>query len=228
MMGVNNPWFGKHFSEEQRQKLSEAHKGQKPSPEAIKKLVLSRIGRPLSEDTRRTISERRQKRLEELGYLNSPETREKIKLASLGRHHTPEARKRISEGLVGIHRSIETKKKISNARLKQVLPNKDTSIEKLLQRALEKEGILFVTHYSIMGQPDISLPELKVAVFCDGCYWHGCDVCDIRGKITAKKESDRRVSTKLESEGWKVLRFWEHELTDDLEGCVNRIKEVLN
>jgi DNA mismatch endonuclease (patch repair protein) len=223
MSGINNPWFGKHFSEEHRQKLSEAHKGHKLPKEQIEKSAASRCGKHLSEETKHKISERRIQRLRELGYLNSPETREKLKLAFLGHHHSQESKKKISEGLKGIRRSPETRRKISAARMKQILPNEDTSIEQILQSELKKKGILFQTHYPVKGLPDIVIPEKKIAVFADGCYWHGCPICG-RG-ISNKKENDLMVNSELESQGWSVLRFWEHEIRTNLEGCVDKILE---
>ncbi|MDR1304759.1 MAG: very short patch repair endonuclease [Verrucomicrobiales bacterium] len=72
------------------------------------------------------------------------------------------------------------------------------------------------------GKPDFIFPKQKVAVFVDGCYWHGCPkhfCCPSTNtkfwdaKITRNKERDREVNHTLRKAGWRVLRVWEHALT---------------
>jgi DNA mismatch endonuclease (patch repair protein) len=71
------------------------------------------------------------------------------------------------------------------------------------------------------GQPDIVFIKKRVAVFVDGCFWHGCAVCDTgvdhasvfwQDKIATNKERDRRTTGQLQQEGWKVVRIPEHEV----------------
>jgi DNA mismatch endonuclease (patch repair protein) len=77
-------------------------------------------------------------------------------------------------------------------------------------------------HRRLEGKPDLVFPNLKLAVFIDGCFWHGCPIHAIWPKqnatfwcekITKNKARDRFVSRTLRAGGWKVLRIWEHELT---------------
>jgi len=72
------------------------------------------------------------------------------------------------------------------------------------------------------GKPDFVFPKLKLAVFVDGCFWHGCPKHGTRpkqnakfwrDKITGNKARDRRVNRLLRKRGWTVVRIWEHELT---------------
>lgn len=88
-----------------------------------------------------------------------------------------------------------------------------------------------------LGMPDFIFPREKVAVFTDGCFWHGCPRCyhsPIKSntaywteKIKRNISRDRRVNRRLRNAGWRVLRFWEHELKRSLEFAVVRIqKEV--
>lgn len=144
-----------------------------------------------------------------------------------GKEKTEETRLKISESLMGHSVPKEVRTKIALKRLFQVVPVEDTSIERLIQTALEKEGVPFITHYPIIGQPDIAFPEQRVAVFCDGCYWHGCPVCGYKEKKLRRHYVDKYVVRKLEEQGWTVLRFWEHKIKEDVGGCVNHIKEVL-
>lgn len=76
-------------------------------------------------------------------------------------------------------------------------------------------------HYPITGKPDFAFPKQKLAVFVDGCFWHGCPrhATQPKGnrrfwaeKLEANKARDRKVNRELRAKGWKVLRFWEHDL----------------
>lgn len=73
------------------------------------------------------------------------------------------------------------------------------------------------------GTPDVSVYKLKVALFLDGCFWHGCpkhsripksNVEFWERKISGNKRRDRRVRKALRAMGWKVWVIWEHELKD--------------
>lgn len=72
------------------------------------------------------------------------------------------------------------------------------------------------------GRPDFVFPAKRLAVFVDGCFWHGCPRHGTmpkenrrfwQAKITRNRERDREVGAELRRLGWKVLRVWEHELT---------------
>lgn len=86
-------------------------------------------------------------------------------------------------------------------------------------------------HLRFPGSPDIVFPAHKLAIFLDGCFWHGCRCKSIprahRGywiaKIDRNRHRDRRTSASLRRQGWRVLRLWEHELRADLADCVQRV-----
>jgi len=76
--------------------------------------------------------------------------------------------------------------------------------------------------HPLVGKPDFVFPQLKLAVFVDGCFWHGCPRHAVqprqnakfwREKITRNQARDRLVTRSLRAAGWRVLRLWEHELT---------------
>jgi len=76
-------------------------------------------------------------------------------------------------------------------------------------------------HIALFGRPDFAFPRMRVAVFVDGCFWHGCPKCYRRPgsnrrfwdrKLFRNRARDRLVTKTLRSLGWKVLRVWEHEL----------------
>lgn len=74
----------------------------------------------------------------------------------------------------------------------------------------------------VFGKPDFVFPKLRLAMFVDGCFWHACpqhttkprnNAAFWRKKFTANKTRDLLVNRTLRSEGWRVLRIWEHELS---------------
>jgi len=84
----------------------------------------------------------------------------------------------------------------------------------------------------ITGSPDFYFPAPKVAVFVDGCFWHGCPRCGHvpkkhssfwGAKIARNRQRDRQITARLKGAGLRVLRFWEHQLAADLDACVQRI-----
>jgi DNA mismatch endonuclease (patch repair protein) len=87
------------------------------------------------------------------------------------------------------------------------------------------------------GKPDFVFPAQRLAVFVDGCFWHGCPRhCRMpasnrkfwRDKITRNRRRDRKVNRLLRARGWRVLRIWEHALARKLElRVVARIRRAL-
>lgn len=109
---------------------------------------------------------------------------------------------------------------------------KDTKPEMLLRKALWKNGLRYQLKYKIFGKPDIIFPGNKIAVFVDGCFWHGCPDHLVKpktnkkfwnNKIKKNIKRDKDVTARLTEEGWTVVRFWEHQITSDLTGCVSKV-----
>jgi len=110
------------------------------------------------------------------------------------------------------------------------------STEVLLAKLLRAEGIRgWRRHLPIPGRPDFSFPKQKVAVFVDGCFWHGCPRCFRlpkqnrsfwRAKIGGNRKRDRSVNGRLRRLGWKVLRIRECKLQNG-QKIMKKIKEVL-
>ena len=91
-------------------------------------------------------------------------------------------------------------------------------------------------HLALPGKPDFAFSKQKVAIFVDGCFWHGCPKCYTRPKTNRKfwdkkreenMARDRRVTRQLRSRGWKVIRIWEHSLQKSPHTCLNRICQAL-
>jgi DNA mismatch endonuclease (patch repair protein) len=92
-------------------------------------------------------------------------------------------------------------------------------------------------HLPLPGKPDFAFPKEKVAVFVDGCFWHGCPKCYTRPKTNRKfwdkkrednMARDRRVDRQLRREGWKVIRIWQHSLQKSPSVCLNLIRRALD
>lgn len=90
-------------------------------------------------------------------------------------------------------------------------------------------------HFSVPGRPDFAFPAAKVALFIDGCFWHGCQrhartPRSNRGywgpKLARNRRRDRRVGSELRERGWRVLRVWEHDLRKE-GALVRRITRLL-
>lgn len=64
---------------------------------------------------------------------------------------------------------------------------------------------------AVTGKPDLASRYAKVAVFVDGCYWHGCLDHTKDGQAAGRRTRDEQVNAKLRERGWSVLRVWEHE-----------------
>ena len=89
---------------------------------------------------------------------------------------------------------------------------------------------------AMYGKPDFVFPKSRIAVFVDGCFWHGCPKHGNmpknnrefwEQKINANRKRDRMVSRKLRSEGWSVQRIWEHDIKKP-ERCAAKIARALN
>jgi DNA mismatch endonuclease (patch repair protein) len=88
---------------------------------------------------------------------------------------------------------------------------------------------------SVFGKPDFVFKKQKLAVFVDGCFWHGCPKCYRapksnqqywQQKIIRNRKRDLNVNRILRSQGWKVFRFWECGLRAE-KRIVNRLKNTL-
>jgi DNA mismatch endonuclease, patch repair protein len=114
----------------------------------------------------------------------------------------------------------------SNAALRRMkaAKSKDTAPEKALRSAIHSRGL----RYSIDIRPlkelnrraDIVFRSAKVAIFVDGCFWHGCPIHGTQSKSNAEfwrikikqnRERDADTNKKLKEAGWVVIRVWEHE-----------------
>ncbi|MGC5686126.1 very short patch repair endonuclease [Pseudomonas haemolytica] len=102
----------------------------------------------------------------------------------------------------------------------------DTAPEMLLRKALWHRGFRFRVNCRVAGaRPDIVFISRKLAVFVDGCFWHGCPHHYVMPrtrpefwseKLASNTRRDRKQTAALIESGWSVVRFWEHEIESDL------------
>lgn len=99
------------------------------------------------------------------------------------------------------------------------------STEARLRASLVRSGVRgWKLHdVSLSGTPDFAFHKKRIAVFVDGCFWHGCPMCYRRphssqgywdAKMHRNQARDRRVDARLKDEGWSVIRVWEHSLIE--------------
>jgi DNA mismatch endonuclease (patch repair protein) len=88
----------------------------------------------------------------------------------------------------------------------------------------------------LQGRPDFVFPRCRMAVFVDGCYWHGCRRCSLNSKsntdywkpkIAANVKRDRSNTRALGADGWTVVRIWEHDLRIRPMKCLAKIMSAL-
>lgn len=120
---------------------------------------------------------------------------------------------------------------------------RDTGPEWRIRRLLHAQGLRYRVDVPIrlpgirLVRPDVVFTRARLAVFIDGCYWHGCP--DHTGhptanahywgpKIAGNVERDERQSHALTEAGWTVLRFWEHESSDAVALEIQRVYERLS
>ncbi|MEU6090558.1 very short patch repair endonuclease [Streptomyces sp. NPDC047085] len=120
----------------------------------------------------------------------------------------------------------------------QAIRSRDTKPEQLIRRLIHARGL----RYRVCARPlpdlrrtaDMVFRPVKVAVFVDGCYWHGCPEHYIpprtnsgywSEKVLRNVARDRDTDRRLNEAGWLVLRFWEHEPSD---ACADKIAAVVN
>lgn len=114
---------------------------------------------------------------------------------------------------------------------------RDTGPELRIRSALHALGYRYRVDFraspTVRTRVDIVFTRRRVAVFVDGCFWHGCPAHGTRPKtnsdywlpkIDRNVSRDRATDSILTSEGWTVLRFWEHE---DLASVIQRLSDVL-
>ena len=150
-----------------------------------------------------------------------PEVRKKISNTITNLWEDEEYRNTMEESFKEHSSKPEWREKRREIAINQKNPVRETSIERIIQKGLSDLGLIFEKHIAInsIAKPDIIFPKEKIAIFCDGNYWHNYPL---------GKEKDRIQTRKLEELDWTVLRFWEHEINNNPIDCINIILSVFN
>ncbi len=123
----------------------------------------------------------------------------------------------------------------------QHIKSKDTTIEVLLRKALWKKGYRYRKNYKALpGTPDIAITKYKIAIFCDGEFFHGKDWEVLKPrleksnnsefwikKISRNRERDIEINQKLFFMGWTVIRFWGNDIKKHIDECLKVIEETI-
>jgi DNA mismatch endonuclease, patch repair protein len=124
-------------------------------------------------------------------------------------------------------------------RIMSSIKSKGTQPEQILGRNMWKLGLRYRKHFKIKGKPDFVFTKKKIAVFCDGDFWHGNN-WKIRGmrnrqeelkkyspfwkeKILRNIKRDIDVNAILRKEGWMIMRFWESDIREAPEKCAQKV-----
>ncbi|EMB63230.1 very short patch repair endonuclease [Streptococcus mutans] len=118
----------------------------------------------------------------------------------------------------------------------QAIKSKDSKIEIALRKELWSRGLRYQKNVkTILGKPDIVFKGKKVAVFCDGEFWHGFDWENRKKQIKSRQDywipkierniaRSKEVTAELEADGWTVLRFWERDIKKDVASCADLVE----
>ena len=122
----------------------------------------------------------------------------------------------------------------------QAIKSKDSEIERMLRKELWSRGLRYRKNVNtVYGHPDIVFVGKKIAIFCDSEFWHGFDWDNKRKNIKSNKEfwiqkierniaRDKEVNSYLNSQGWKVLRFWGEDIKKNTAHCADIIEMEMN
>lgn len=125
-----------------------------------------------------------------------------------------------------------------NARLTMRANRRVSGRELELRHALWAAGLRgYRISAPLPGRPDVAYPGAHVAVFVHGCFWHRCPICALaepkanslfwRDKFRENVDRDERAQSALAGMGWLTLVIWEHELREDLLGCVGKVAAAI-
>lgn len=128
--------------------------------------------------------------------------------------------------------------KTARSVLMSKIRSKNTLLEIRFRQGLWASGIRGWRLHSkkLPGKPDLFFSKKKIAIFIDGCFWHGCPKCYRKPKsnldywnpkIRRNKTNDRINSRKLIKAGWHVVRVWEHDVNENLELAISKISILI-
>jgi DNA mismatch endonuclease (patch repair protein) len=131
----------------------------------------------------------------------------------------------------------DTLTKYQRSKCMSTVKNKDTDLEIIFRKSISKLKIRsYRLHTNLPGTPDLYFPKYRIAVFIDGCFWHGCPSCSSmpasntafwKQKIIKNKSRDKAVNLALHKLGIRVQRFWGHEIKKNPEKYANKLAKLI-
>lgn len=134
----------------------------------------------------------------------------------------------------------DTVDKVSKSKRHEIMSavhSKNTKIEIILRKALWHKGVRYRKNYKVCNcRIDIAITKYKIAVFCDGEFWHGKHFRSGQvatntnywdEKIRRNMERDFKNLLDLRDNGWIVLRFWETDIKKNLDICISEILQQI-
>ena len=130
----------------------------------------------------------------------------------------------------------DTVSKEKRSQIMSKVKSKNTELEISFRKRLWNKKNHYRLHYKITGKPDLVFVSRRVAIFIDSCFWHKCPLHHRQPnsnkdywipKLKRNEERAKEVNKTLLRKGWKVVRIWEHEIKENKERCIKRIKRYL-
>ena len=212
----------KPMKQETKQKIRESNTGLKRTKETRQKNREVAMGNKNMLGRHHSIQSRLQMSKTKKGKISSFK----------GKHFTDEQKQKLSiahSGQIpwnkGKKSTIETRRKLREYSVAH--PNrkfKDTTIELKIEAELQKRGITYEKQVPLckIAIVDFYLPEYHIVIQCDGCYWHNC-LIHFPSFYIGRQERDAKQDAVLTYYGFNVFRFWEHDINESSEKCINKI-----
>lgn len=193
--------------------MSEAHRKRLSDPAVRSEMEENlALGRELANSPEGRARNAERMRAARTGAVMSPETREKLRQANLGKVHPPEVRAKIADGMREAHASGR-----HPGPSRESLTRFKSKVEDAFAELLDALGIRyerqFFAHVPGAGRHpwDFALPDRRILIEVDGCYWHGCEECGFEG-VDGRAALDEKQTRAAEAAGWKVVRVAEHDV----------------
>ena len=128
---------------------------------------------------------------------------------------------------------------LTRSQIMSRIRSKDSSTEIALRKALWRLGKRFRKNVkTVFGTPDLAVSSLKVAVFCDGEFWHGKKLLEGEvpkhnrrfwvDKLKRNIERDKIVNRELRKKGWAVIRFWEKDILKNPQKAARKVSMIID
>lgn len=130
---------------------------------------------------------------------------------------------------------VDNLTKEKRSKVMSSIKGKNTKPEGILRELLD--GRKFRFQPNIYGRPDFGNKRRKLVVFVDGCFWHGCPLCYKEPttnklywskKLHRNRKHDKYVTNHLEVLGYRVYRFWEHDVRRNPMNCARVLREAIS